>query len=103
MSNRRYINAVMSVKRIAPAPATIKDGTAAMRATSDRAADASRMAGRLCIDALVQAVETGGDNNQNVAVGYTFAANAALDAADAYCAVANDLAALATLYRTGGN
>lgn len=99
MSNRRYINAVMSVKRIAPTPATIKDGTALVKGINNRSRDTAAAASRSTLAALANAAESTGFDDNTIAAGYTDAANNALDAADALCTEANALAALSTLYR----
>jgi len=99
MSKRRYINAVMSVKRIAHEPQTIKEGTSIVKGVSDRALAVSIAASHGVIAALAWAAESNGFDDAVIAASYTDAANKALDAADALCAEANALAALATLYR----
>ena len=97
--SKQHIQAVCAVLATTPPPATIKEGTAAMRATSDHAADVSRRAERFCIHALCDAAESLAAADDDIAAGYTAAANKALRAADAYCTAANDLVALAALYR----
>lgn len=99
MPNKRYINAVLSVKRIAPAPATIKEGTRLVKGVSDRVLAVSIAALHGVIAALANAAESTGFDDAIIAASYTDAANKALDAADALCVEANALAALATLYR----
>ncbi len=98
MPGTRYINAVMSVRRIAPNYATLKDGRACVKATSTKAAFAAGTAHHAFIAAIVDDSETSG-NPRAIAAGYTTAANEALHAADALCRAANNLTALANMYQ----
>ena len=103
MSNRRYINAVMSMRRIALTPITTSAGTAAVKVAINKARTEAARADAYALAALAYAAESLGDDNDVVATDYTDAANKALDAADALCVAANALAELSTLYRTEGN
>lgn len=98
IENSRYINVVTTVKRLTFTPATIKGSMASVKGFSDRARAVTAAASRCTGVALADAEAFDYDGATNAAH-CDDAANAVLDAADALCAEANALTALATLYR----